>query len=63
MSNAIADDGTTYYNIEEIYWQSEDAEMAHMSLDDRSVPRTDGRGGTYSLWGRIEYYARQHEKN
>lgn len=45
-------DGFTYIN-PEVFSQSEDAEAAHMCLDDNQVPRKSETGETYSLWGRI----------
>ena len=32
---------------------AEDIECLHMNLDDAGVPRDDGSGNTYSLWGRV----------
>lgn len=32
---------------------AEDIECLHMCLDDAGVPRDDGHGNTYSMWGRV----------
>ena len=31
----------------------EDIDCLHMCLDDFGVPRDDGHGNTYSMWGRV----------
>jgi hypothetical protein len=33
---------------------AEDIECLHMCLDDIGVPRTDGGGNVYSMWGRVQ---------
>ena len=35
---------------------AEDIECLHMCLDDAGVPRTDEKGNTYSMWGRVRLF-------
>ena len=33
---------------------AEDIECLHMCLDDLVIPRNDGNGNVYSMWGRVQ---------
>ena len=33
---------------------AEDIECLHMCLDDLGIPRNDGNGNVYSMWGRVQ---------
>ena len=36
-----------------VYLLEQDIECLHMNLDDEGIPRKDGGGNVYSMWGRV----------
>jgi hypothetical protein len=56
VSNATGVDGTTYFDVEEHYHQSEEYQAAMMYLDAQNIPRFNDDDVEYSLVGRINKF-------
>jgi hypothetical protein len=56
MSIATGENGTTYFDVEEHYHQSEEYQAAMMYLDAQNIPRFNNDDAEYSLVGRINKF-------